>query len=183
MGLSKALAAALLLAAPAAAQDAGHPLRPALPPAKPIPPASDCDKVERRDAIVAGMMDVDAEMKAFAEPALAYPGQLMEWKAEELRRRKLWTDERRSAFFDEIFGGFDGFAKSSLANTESMSAVLKTLIVALKAQDAGDMAGACRATVQAWHDLETVGATLEEHWRIFEDGFAREEARLGVKLD
>lgn len=159
-----------------------RPERPRLPIFPVLPVEADCAIAAKRDAILADpTLQLDAVMN-FADPLLKHAELLSEWKGQQLVKRGVWTEQRRTEFWLKFLED-PKFAASVGKSMDGLTAMLETLTKMGDAQQRGDATGQCRTAVQVVAQMVAIVKTVEVQWKIVHEAYALEAARLGVTLE
>lgn len=158
-----------------------RPVAPTNPRPEALNPAL-CTTAEGRagiDAITRGS-DQDA-LTRFIVERMNYMERIVVWKTDRLEKSGKVSKDRMLQLATSGFG-----AKGAGDALAGLQAVMDMLKLAEKAEDlraAGDLPGACRATVQAVGGMEKVEKATAAQWAGIESALDAEAKRLGISLD
>lgn len=148
----------------------------------PRPAADACADPVQRAALAEDFGSAMTDVFSYAEASSRYAEHLADWKGQQLIDKRVWTKQRQldfamSALSDPVIG--PEFEKN-------MDRVLQLLDIAkayADADEAGDEAKACAATVRGVGLMYDAVASNERQWKRMHERYDAEARRLKVVLE
>lgn len=146
------------------------------------PPADVCATPESRAAFLAGFEDRMKDAMSFGSESSRYSTMLGQWKAGQLKAKRVWTEDDESAFAMAMLGD-PAFNTLFEASMNDFTGFMADLAAYSEADDRKDQVGACNAALRALGSLRQMLGHSQAQWAFIAARYDAEAKRKGVVLD